>query len=135
MPSILSAQGVPAVTNIANAAETLAANIGPSQLNAPPNATAVTIRGTITITTGASVTALQAKLRNGVNNTSTAQMGIGEQVPAIASQANSECPFEFVDVNLADLGANGYSLTITQIGATGAGTITQVDYDVDFTVP
>lgn len=129
----LSGVSAPA-TSITTTTETLAANIPATQISPPPNATAIVVRGRITVTTGTTVTSLVARLRGGQSNTTTNLIDTAEPVAAGASGSFS-VPFEFIDTNLANLGIAGYSLTVVQTGAGTNGTITNVDYEVDYVVP
>lgn len=130
---ILAGTAAPAAT-ITTTTETLMANIPATQIQPPPNATAVIVRGRAAIATGSTVTALVFRLRAGQNNTTTAQVDVSEPVDAGAS-ANFGGEFEFIDTNLANLGAGGYSLTVVQTGAGGNGTVTNIDYEVDYVTP
>ena len=133
MTAFLAATSAPATT-ITTTTETLAANIPATPVTPPPNATAVIIRGRVTVATGAAATSLIAKLRGGQNNTTTNQIDTSEPVAAGAS-GNFSAPFEFIDTNLANIGIAGYSVTVTQTAATGNGTVSAVDYEVDYAVP
>jgi hypothetical protein len=133
MSSIGGAMTAPA-TSLVTTAETLAANIPVPPLQAPAGALGVSIRGNVVITPGASTTSFLIKLRAGLNNTTTAQIGIAEGVTCVAAAANSSASFHFIDVNLPDA-QSGWSLTVTQLAATGNGTITQVSYEVDVILP
>ena len=129
MPNLASAYSTPA-TAIVTTAETVAVNVPATPLALPMGSPQnVVVRGTLNITTGASVTALQAKLRVGQNNTTTAQVGQTEQMPAIAS-ALQEIPFHFEDLTPADLTASGYTITVIQVAATTNGTVTSAEYEV-----
>jgi hypothetical protein len=81
------------------------------------------------VTTGTGVTAVQIKLRTGQNNTTTGQVGNTAQEVAIAS-ALQAYTFIFVDTVPVDLPSLGYSVTVSQIGATGNGAVTAVVYEV-----
>lgn len=132
MVSVQSVKSTPALT-ITTSGETLASNI-PGLVIVPPGSSPqqIIIRGMLVITTGTATTALQVKLRVGPNNTSTNQVGNTLQVSAGASGVWS-APFEFIDTNLANINNNGgYSLTVTQVSATGNGTVTEVDYELDY---
>jgi hypothetical protein len=132
LPSLGAAVVNPATT-ITTTTETLCVNIPPIPLFLPAGSPQVlTIEVTLWITTGTGVTALQAKLRTGQNNTTTAQVGQTAQVVAIASTLQA-VNVMFFDVTPADL-ASGYSVTISQIGATGNGTVTSAGYQV-FSTP
>ena len=133
MTAFLAATSAPAAT-ITTTSETLAANIPATPITPPPNATAVIVRGRITVTTGTTVTSLVARLRGGQNNTSTNLIDSAEPVAAGASGSFS-VPFEFEDTNLANIGIAGYSLTVVQTGAGTNGTIANVDYEVDYVIP
>ena len=129
MPNLASAYATPG-TAIVTTAETVAQNVPATPLALPMGSPAnVIVRGTLNITTGASVTALQAKLRVGQNNTTTAQVGQTEQVPAIASTLQ-EIEFHFEDLTPADLSASGYTITVIQIAATTNGAVTSAEYEV-----
>lgn len=130
--TLLTAHLAPATT-ITTTTETLAANIAPMAIIPPVTAQGLVIRGVVVVTTGTGVTGLTVKLRAGNNNTTTAQVDVSETAPAGAS-APFEVPFEFSDATIQDL-ATGYSITVTQAGATGNGTVTAVDYDVDLAAP
>jgi hypothetical protein len=136
MSSLLSAVGTPATTTITTTSETLAMNIAAFPVSLPAaSPQQLIIRGSITITSGSAAADLVAKLRVGQNNTSTAQVGTSEEVPCTASTTAS-VPFHFIDTSgVTNLTASGYSLTITQVSATGNGTILQVTYEVDYSVP
>jgi hypothetical protein len=129
MPNIASAYAAPA-TVITTTAETLAVNVPPTPLYLPGGSPQnVVIRGVVNVTTGAATTAVQVKLRVGQSNTTTAQVNQTEQVQVLASTANEEVPFHFTDIVPADL-ASGYSITVSQIAATGNGTVVSVEYEV-----
>ena len=129
MPNVASGTSAPA-TVITTTAETLAQNIPPSPLYLPGGSPQlVTIRVTVWVTTGTGVTAVQVKIRAGQNNTTTAQVGQTAQTVAIASTLMAFTEI-FVDTLPADLSASGYSVTVSQIGATGNGTVTAVVYEV-----
>jgi len=133
MPSVLSGSVSPA-TSVVTTAETLAANIPASPI-AEPGASpqTVVIRGAIVFTTGASTTGVQVKLRVGQNNTTTAAVGNPEQTQVAAATSNEILEFEFIDpAGQANLTASGYSLTVTQVAATGNGTVVQVNYEADY---
>ena len=128
MPNLASAYSTPA-TSIVTTAETLAVNVPSTPLALAPGQPAqVIVRGTLNITTGTGVTAVQVKLRVGQNNTTTAQVAQTEQIQVAASTLE-EVPFHFDDLTPADL-ASGYSITVVQVGATGNGTVTSVEYEV-----
>lgn len=133
MTAFLAGTSAPATT-ITTTAETLAANIPATPVTPPPNATAVIIRGRITVTTGTTVTSLVARLRGGQSNTTTNLIDTADPVAAGASGSFS-VPFEFEDTSLADIGIAGYSLTVVQTGAGTNGTVTAVDYEVDYAIP
>ena len=136
MPSLTNARSTPG-TAIVTTAETLAANIPGVPLTLPGGSPqGIIIRGMVYITTGTGVTGLIVKLRAGPNNTTTAQIGGNVPVPAGASLLQA-VPFTIIDgAGPVNMNANGgYSLTVTQVGATGNGTITEVDYEVDYSVP
>lgn len=133
MTSFVAAASAPG-TNVVTTAETLAANIPPTQFTPPPNATAVIIRGRINITTGTGVTSLSARLRGGQNNTTTNQIDSDSKQNSSASLLNSVV-FFFIDTNLQNITIAGYSLNLLQNGATGNGTINNVDYEVDYVIP
>jgi hypothetical protein len=129
MPNLAAAYSTPA-TPITTTAETLAANIPPVPLNLPGGAPQVVmVRVTVWVTTGTGVTAVAVKLRTGLNNTTTAQVAQTCQEFAIASTLQA---FSFIiaDTNISDLPLSGYSITVSQIGATGNGTVTAVAYEV-----
>jgi hypothetical protein len=130
VPNIASATASPA-TSIVTTAETLAANIPQTPLTLPGGSPVqVIIRGQVAVTTGAATTAVQVKLRVGQNNTTTAQVAQTEQIQVAASTLE-EIPFHFTDPATANLTVNGgYSITVTQVAATGNGTVTQVEYEV-----
>lgn len=130
--TLLTAHAAPATT-ITTTTETLAANIAPMTIVPPGNAQGLVIRGTVVVTTGATTTAVSVKLRLGNSNTTTAQIDATETGAAGASAAFA-VPFEFSDATVADL-ASGYSITVTQVGATGNGTVTAIDYDLDLAAP
>ena len=130
--TLLAAASAPGTT-IVTVAETLAANIPAFPLQAPGQAQAIVIRGSVTITAGTTVTALVARLRVGQNNTTTAQVGVALTEAATASVSNT-IGFEYEDTVLSDSNS-GYSITIAQTGAGTNGTITQVEYSVDLAVP
>jgi hypothetical protein len=129
----LAATSAPAAT-VTTTAETLAANIPATPITPPPNATAVIVRGRITVTTGSATTSLFARLRLGQSNTTTNLIDTPNPVDAGASGSYT-VPFEFQDTNLANIGIAGYSLTIVMTNASGNGTIAAVDYEVDYAVP
>lgn len=131
MPNIASATSTPG-TNIPTTTETLAVNVPSTPLALPGGSPVnVIIRGQVTVTTGAAATAVQVKLRVGPNNTTTSQVAQTEQVQVAAATANEEIPFHFTDVAVANLVLNGgYSITVTQVAATGNGTVVQVEYEV-----
>lgn len=120
-------------TTITTTTETVAANIPAFPVQAALQGQGVVIEGAVIVATGAGVTAIQVKLRVGQNNTTTAQVDATEPVAAGASGTFS-ASFEFVDLTYADL-ASGYTITVTQVGATGNGTVSQVDWDVDLATP
>jgi len=130
--TLLAATSTPATT-ITTTSETLAANIPAFPLSPPGAAQAIVIRGNIAVTTGTAVTALAVRLRVGQNNTTTALVDAAEPMMAAASGSYS-APFEFEDTVFGDANS-GYSLTVVQTGATGNGTITQVEYSVDLAIP
>lgn len=132
MPSVQSAISTPG-TNIVTTAETLAANIPPSPLAEPSGSPqTVIIRGGVKVATGSGVGALIVTLRVGQNNTATAAVGAACRSGAGAS-ATGYAPFTFIDpAGLVNLVNSGYSITITQIGATGNGTVSEVVYEVDY---
>jgi hypothetical protein len=134
VPNIGTATSSPA-TSVVTTAETLAANIPATPLALPGGSPQqVIIRGGVVITTGASVTQVSVKLRVGQNNTTTAQVGNTETEVAAAA-ATLYVPFEFVDLVPGDLVNSGYSITVSQVAATGNGTIVQVVYEIDYTIP
>lgn len=133
MPVFLAGTSAPAAT-ITTTAETLAANIPATPITPPPNATAVIIRGRIVVTTGTTTSALTAKLRTGQGNTTTGQVDTSEPVDAAAGVSQT-VPFEFQDTILANPGIAGYSITVTQTAATANGTITAVEYELDYVIP
>lgn len=130
MPNLASGTSAPATT-ITTTAETVAQNTGTVPVFLPAGSPQnIILRGGLWITTGAAVTAIQVKLRVGPNNTSTAQVSQTIQVPVIASTLQF-VPFHFIDTAAVNLNNNGgYSITVTQVGATGNGTITAVDYEI-----
>ena len=129
--TLFTAHSAPGTT-ITTTSETLAANIPATMITPPANATGLVIRGIIVINAGASTASIGVKLRVGLNNTSTAQVDTTQVSVAVASASNA-ADFEFTDTNIQDW-ASGYSLTVVQNSATGNGTITTVDYDVDIAV-
>ena len=133
MPSVVSGTSAPA-TSVVTTAETLAANIPASPIAEPPGSPqTVVVRGNIVFTTGASTTAVQIKLRVGQSNTTTAQVADTEQLQVAAATTNEELSFEFIDpAGQANLSASGYSVTVTQVGATGNGTVVRVNFEVDY---
>ena len=134
MPNIGSATSAPA-TSIVTTAETLAVNIPVTPLSLPgASPQQVIIRGGVVVTTGASTTQLSVKLRAGQSNTTTAQVGNTETEVAAAA-ATLYIPFEFVDTTVGNLTGLGYSITVSQVAATGNGTIVQVVYEIDYTIP
>lgn len=134
MPSVLSSRTTPATT-ITTTTETLAVNIPATVISLPmASPQQFIIRGMLYITTGTTVTALVVKLRVGQSNTTTAQVGNSITVPAGASGLYA-VPFWFIDTNPGNLPTSGYSVTIVQTGAGGNGTVTEVDYEVDYSVP
>ena len=129
MPNLASAYSTPA-TAIVTTAETVAVNVPATPLALPGGSPAqVIVRGALNITTGAATTAVQVKLRVGQNNTTTNQVAQTEQIQVAASTLE-EIPFHFTDLVPADLVASGYSITVTQVAATGNGTVTSVEYEV-----
>lgn len=130
MPNLASAYATPG-TSILTTTETLAVNVPATPLALPGGSPQnVVVRGTLVIATGASTTAVQVKLRVGQNNTTTAQVGQTEQIQVAAATAAEEIPFHFEDLTPADLTASGYSITVSQIAATGNGTVTSAEYEV-----
>lgn len=133
--SLASSYSTPGTT-ITTTTETTAANVPASPIyeGGPGGGnTGVVVRGCVYVTTGTGVTALSAKLRVGQNNTTTAQNGQTLTVPAIASTLVA-VPFHFVDPT-APVGVNlnnsGYTITVTQTGASGNGTVTAVTWETD----
>jgi hypothetical protein len=133
MTAFLAGTAAPAAT-ITTTGETLMANIPATQIQPPPDATAIIIRGRAAIATGASVTSLVFRLRAGQNNTTTAQVDVSDPVDAGASGSYGG-EFEFEDTSVANIGTGGYSLTVVQTAATGNGTVTNVDYEADYVIP
>jgi hypothetical protein len=135
MSNLASLATTPA-TSIVTTAETLAQNVPAGPLNLPGGAPAnVIVRVTVWITTGTGVTALAVKLRTGQNNTTTGQIGSTAQDPVIASTLQA-VTFVFIDPNGGvNYPAGGYSITVSQVGATGNGTVTAVNSEVDITIP
>ena len=133
MTAFLTGTAAPGST-ITTTTETLVANIPATQLTPPPAATAVIVRGRLNIATGATVTGLAVKLRAGQNNTTTGQVDTTISLDAGAS-GNFGGEFEFQDPNLANIGTGGYSVTVTQTGATGNGTVTNAEFEVDYVIP
>ena len=135
MPALAGATNAPG-TAMVTTAETAAQVIGPLQLQPPPNATGVVIRGVLSIATGAAAASLTLRLRlgNGV---------AGAQVPGtpaytavcVAAAAANGVPFHFVDPNLQNISQQGYTVTATQNGATGNGAVSFASYEVDYVVP
>lgn len=130
--TLIAGTSAPAAT-ITTTSETVAVNIPAMPVQPPAAAQGIVIRGNITVTTGTATTAVTVKLRVGQNNTTTAQVGIGEPM-ACGASASFSVPFEFVDLTYGDL-ASGYTVTVTATAATGNGTVTQAEYDVDLAVP
>lgn len=133
MTAFLAGTSAPALT-ITTVTETLAQNIPATPITPPPQATAVIVRGRVTITTGTTVTGIVVRLRGGQNNTTTNLIDSAEPVAAGASGSYS-APFEFEDTNLANIGIGGYSVTVVQTGAGTNGSVTNVDYEVDYVIP
>lgn len=134
MASLQNAVSTPATT-ITTTTETLASNVPVFPL-VPPGASPqnVIVRGCVWVTTGTGVTALNVKLRVGQSNTTTNQVGSTITILCGAS-ALYAVPFHFIDTVAADSGASGYSITVTQTGASGNGTVTAVTYETDISVP
>lgn len=129
MPNIASTYVTPGTT-LVTTAETVGVNVPATPLTLPAGAAPnVIVRGVAIISTGTGTAALQAKLRVGQNNTTTAQVGQTEQIACGASTPGVELPFHFTDLTPVDL-ASGYSITVSQFGATGNGTVTSVEYEV-----
>lgn len=130
--ALLAIRSAPGTT-ITTTSETLATNIPATPYQPSGLTQAITVSGTVTVTTGATVTSLTVKLRLGNNNTTTAQVDTSQTYAAGAS-GSFTASFEFADLSPADLN-QGYSVTVTQNGATGNGTITDVEINVDQAVP
>jgi hypothetical protein len=119
-------------TAITTTTETLAQNIPAYPVSFPPNASGfVVVRGTLIVSTGAGTTQLVVKLRVGQSNTSTALVGTAAPVDSGAS-GSFAAPFVLIDSNgQVNLTGSGYSITVVQTSATGNGTVTAVNYEVD----
>lgn len=130
--ALLAAHSAPATT-ITTTTETVAASVPAHETNVGSNNQGVVVHGVVQVTTGASTTAIVVKLRLGTNTITGTQIGTSQTSPATASVDNA-VPFCFVDATPDDL-ASGYSITVTQTGAAGNGTVKSVDYAVDVALP
>ena len=132
MPNLASAYASPGTT-ITTTTETLAANVPAGPLALPGGSPqVVAVRCTVWVTTGTGVTALAIKLRVGQSNTTTNQVGQSAQEVVIAS-ALQAVQITFYDTTPGKYSGSGYSITVSQIGATGNGTVTAVGYEVAVT--
>lgn len=77
------------------------------------------------LTTGASVTAVQIRVRQGVG-TAGALVGVMAQTQVAAATANEQAGAAMVDPTLTYLAGNTYTVTVQQVAATGNGAMQQV---------
>lgn len=107
----------------------------PSLASLPGSGTIISNRidGTMNITAGAGTTAVVIKCRRGNGITGT-QIGTSQTV-TLAAGASDNIPFRFQDGASpvppgGNSSGNGYSITVTQTGGTGAGTVNEIVGDV-----
>lgn len=123
--------------------ETLVLNIPAVAVPIGQQATGqVAIRGNVQLTTGTATSALAIRCRVATGNTTSALLDQTETIPATAGVALS-APYEFIDpagliypstpsgVVTGNLQVSGYSITVTQLGASGNGSLTAGEYEVE----
>ena len=118
------------LTNPASAAETVAVQTGPIITGLAGRAP-IHITGTLNITPAGSTTAVKVALRQG--GLSGTLVGAGS-APTHTTGAGSpvSIPFSFTDNSgWASGPGQSYSLTVQQVGGSGAGTINLLDLKVD----
>lgn len=77
------------------------------------------------VTSGASTTALQVRIRQGVGVAGTL-VGVMTQTQCAAATANELCSCAVLDPTLIYPAGNTYTVTVQQVAATGNGTMVQV---------
>jgi hypothetical protein len=106
---------------------------GPAFLPGPPPQTARPVKITVTlnITEGTTGTAFVVKLRQG-NTTGGTQVGLSETV-TLAAAASAQAVFVFRDPSglISQPGGIQYCVTVTETGATVAGTVNAIDIEVE----
>lgn len=114
------------------AAETAIASTPALGISPPANATGVIIRGSLNVTAGTGTTAVVLRCRAGVG-TGGAQIGNPLTV-TLAAGASDTIPIDFEDSNFSDPGL-AYTITLAQTGNSVAGTVNQIEVEVDLAVP
>lgn len=112
-------------TNVVTTAETVAQVTPPVSNRGPSDQ--IAISGTMEFTTGASTTSIQVKCRRG-NGVAGTQVGPTLNLPAGAA-VPIEVGFDFLD-SPGEVAGQIYSITVTQVAATGNGTVNHVTGNV-----
>lgn len=121
-PAIVQNTGT---TTLTTTAETVACTTPPLPVNAP-GGQGVLIQGCVTGATGAGVTSVQVRIRQGVGTGGAVVGGVLQEAQAASSFYSMS--FSVVDNTVgvpgAAVGTPQYTVTVQQVGATGNGTAT-----------
>lgn len=134
--TVSTASGVPLVTT----AETAAVTSQPVGYGGPVGAGyGLAVHGYVNVTAGTGTTAMSIAVRKGAGT--GGQLLATADVDTLAAGSSESIPYEFIDSNPivtpagtvtgADVaGANLYTVTVAQVGATGNGTINHASIGV-----
>jgi hypothetical protein len=89
-----------------------------------PAGQGIYIDATVVLTTGASTTAVQVRIRQGTG-VAGALVGVMDQTQVLAATANEGAGCAAVDPTLVYPAGNTYTVTVQQVAATGNGTMAQ----------
>lgn len=116
-PGLVNKVGSGSAITVTTTTETIAAQVTVSTDNAGAT---VTLEGEVDLTTGTGTTAVTVQVRRG---STTAGPVVGSaDVPAESAGARVVIPLQQID-SPGEVASQVYSLTVTQTGATGNGTI------------